>query len=92
MPSSLLPLPLLLDIPLLWSQPPGAWTVWFPKVEKGGKFEGGGKPGGKVVIIGMFARLKPRGVPAVRLWLFMGKWPLLLASEREGAMWDGSRT
>lgn len=46
-----------------------------------------GKPGLKLLfIIGIFARLKPRGVPAFRLWLFMGKWPLLLASEREGAI------
>ena len=41
---------------------------------------------------GMVARLKPRGVPAAVWLLFMGKWPLLLASERDGAMWDGSRT
>jgi hypothetical protein len=30
-------------------------------------------------------RLNPRGVPPVN-WLLFGKWPLLLASDREGAM------
>lgn len=67
----------------------GAWTAWWPKV-KGGKPGCGGKP--RKVRGGMEARLKPRGVPAELLWLLVGKWPLLLASEREGAMWEGSST
>ena len=40
----------------------------------------------------MEARLKPRGVPAEAWLLFVGKCPLLLASEREGAMCEGSST
>jgi hypothetical protein len=42
--------------------------------------------------MGIDARLKPRGVPVAVLWLFIGKWPLLFASEREGAICEGSRT
>lgn len=39
-------------------------------------------------------RLKPRGVPVGKLecWLLDGKWPLELASVREGAMCAGSTT
>lgn len=41
----------------------------------------------------MFCKEKPRGVPDVRWWLLgRGKWPLELASDLEGAMWEGSRT
>lgn len=72
---------------------PGAWTVWLPKLGNGAKLFCGGKLGGNPFIKGMdVERLKPRGVPAVMLWLFIGKWPLLFASEREGAMCEGSRT
>ena len=75
---------------MFMGQPPGAWTVWFPNWGMGKGCWG--KPGGKPFIMVILERLKPRGVPAAILWLFIGKWPLLLASEREGAMWDGSRT
>lgn len=40
----------------------------------------------------MLARLNPRGVPVACTWLPMGKWPLLLASLRDGAMCAGSTT
>jgi len=74
-------------------QPPGACTVWWPKL-KGGKPAGGAaNPGGSVPKLkGREARLKPRGVPAGMWVLLIGKWPLELASERDGAICAGSRT
>ena len=66
--------------------------MWLPKFGNGGNCPAPGVKEGKPAIMGMLERLKPRGVPAVSVWLFMGKWPLELASEREGAMWEGSRT
>lgn len=62
----------------------------------GGRPEKGGPPGiGPLPAPkpkGMFARLNPRGVP-VGIWPDeYGKWPLLVASDREGDICAGSRT
>lgn len=49
--------------------------------------------GGMIPFMEKLLRLNPRGVP-VAPWTPppWGKWPFEFASERDGAMWAGSRT
>ena len=69
--------------------------IGLPGTKNGGKAPGAmGNPGmgGIIPFMPKLWRLNPRGVPVAPWPVAGGKWPLEVASERDGAMCEGSNT